>query len=507
MNFYDIAVTRWVNDGDTPMLETPQGRVVSYSDMDRLSAQYASLLRECGCEPGTWVAACVEKSVESLALFLACLKGGFVYLPLNTAYMPAELNYFLQDAEPRVFVCTPDLALSMRELAKSAGVAYLLTLDDQGSGTFADGAVKCKTAFDTVPRAPDDLAAVLYTSGTTGRPKGATISLRAIQYAAQALGAAWGFSRNDVLLHALPNFHGHGLFVASSVALAAGARMIFQPRFQLDAVWSALPRATVMMGVPTFYHRILADARFTRDTFRNMRLVTCGSAPLLAEKQIEFRERFGHDILQRYGTTETMILTSNPLDGERRPGSVGLPLPGVELRIADDKDRPLPDGTIGMIQVRSPGLFTQYWGMPEKTADEFTADGFFRTGDLGTRAADGYVEITGRAKDVIISGGYNVYPAEVEMVLNGAPGVSECAVIGVPHADFGEAVAAIVIRVQGDTSATVEALQLRAKTMLANYKVPKYIVFVDEYPRNALGKIQKNVLRDTFRDLAADIRG
>lgn len=501
-NLYDLAVTRWLGAPDTPMLETVDGRIATYGDMDRLSARYATLLRDCGCEPGMWVAVCAEKSQASLALYLACLRAGLVYLPLNTAYQPAELSYFLTDGMPKVLVCAPKLADALAEPARNAGVSRVFTLGEDGSGTFVDAAAQCPAAFDTVPRDPEDLAAVLYTSGTTGRPKGATISVRAIRHAAETLGALWGFTRDDVLLHALPIFHGHGLFVACNVALVAGARMIFQPRFQLDTVLAALPRATVMMGVPTFYHRILADARFTREAFGHVRLVTCGSAPLLPEKQAEFRERCGHDIVQRYGTTETMILTSNPLDGERRPGSVGIALPGVELRIADADDRPLPDGEVGMIQVRGPGLFTGYWRMPDRTAEDFAPDGFFRTGDLGTRSPDGYIEITGRAKDLIISGGYNVYPAEVETVLNAAPGVLESAVVGVPHADFGEAVTAVVIRKPGDTTATADALIARAKGLLANYKVPKHVVFVDDFPRNALGKIQKNRLRDTYRDLA-----
>lgn len=501
-NFLDLAITRWLDAPDTPALETPDGRSASYGDIDRMSARFAGLLRECGCEPGTWVAVCAEKSQESLALYLACLRGGFVYLPLNTAYQPAELKYFLDDGAPRVLVCTLRHAQALGQPARDAGVRHVFTLDEDGRGSFTDAAAGLPAEFASVPREPEDIATVLYTSGTTGRPKGATISVRALRYAAETLGAIWGFTRDDVLLHALPIFHGHGLFVACNVALAAGARMIFQPRFQLDAILAALPRATVMMGVPTFYHRILGDGRFTRETFRHLRLVTCGSAPLLPEKQAEFRERCGHDIVQRYGTTETMILTSNPLNGERRPGSVGRALPGVDLRIADADDRPVPDGEVGMIQVRGPGLFTGYWRMPDKTAEDFTADGFFRTGDLGTRSVDGYVEITGRAKDLVISGGYNVYPAEVETVLNAVPGVVESAVIGVPHPDFGEAVTAVVIRKPDADTVTAERLMAHAKGQLANYKVPKFVVFVDDFPRNALGKIQKNLLRDQYRDLA-----
>lgn len=500
-NFYDLAIGRWLSAPDTPLLETDDGCVATYGDMDRLSARLASLLRRHGCEPGAWVAVSAEKSRESLALYLACLRAGLVYLPLNTAYRPAEFGYFLTDARPHVLVCAPALAGALQAEARAAGVRHVFTLDEHGRGSLMDAAASSDDVFETVTRVPDDIAAVLYTSGTTGRPKGATISGRAIAHAARTLGEIWGFTRTDVLLHALPIFHGHGLFVACNVALAAGARMIFQSRFQLDSILGALPRSTVFMGVPTFYHRMLGDARFTREACARLRLATCGSAPLLPEIQERFRQRFGFDIVQRYGTTETMIITSNPLHGPRPPDSVGLPLPGVDLRIANAADEPLPDGEIGMIEVRGPGLFSGYWGMPDKTAEDFTADGFFRTGDLGTRSADGYVSITGRAKDLIISGGYNVYPAEVETVLNATPGIAESAVIGVPHADFGEAVTAVVIRKADDPSVSADHVIARAKSELANYKVPKFVVFVDDFPRNTLGKIQKNVLRDTYKTL------
>ncbi len=500
-NFFDCGFRPALATPDATCLLLADGGVVTHGDLDRLSARFANLLRHVGCEPGMWVAVCVEKSPQSLALYLACLRAGLVFLPLNTAYKPAELSYFLGDAKPHVFVCPPAMAASFGPQARALGVAHVFDLDEHGIGSLATAASALQEFFPEVPRSPDDLAAVLYTSGTTGRPKGATISCRAVAYAARTLGTAWGFSRGDVLLHALPIFHGHGLFVACNVAIAAGARMLFLPRFQLDAVLVALPSATAMMGVPTFYHRILADPRFTRETFAHLRLVTCGSAPLLPEAQEAFRERFGHDILQRYGTTETMILTSNPLDGERRPGSVGRALPGVELRITDTEDRPVADGEIGMIEVRGDGLFSGCWGMPEKTAEDFTADGFFRTGDLGTRSVDGYVAITGRAKDLIISGGYNVYPAEVEAVINEFPGIAESAVIGVPHADFGEAVAAIVIPRSPTEPVVPEQVIRHAKELLANHKVPKFVVVVDDFPRNTLGKIQKNLLRETYAGL------
>lgn len=501
-NFFDCGFRPALATPDAACLLLSDGGVITYGDLDRMSAKLANLLRAAGCTPGTWVAVCVEKSPQSLALYLACLRAGLVFLPLNTVYKPAELSYFIGDAKPHLFVCSPAMAATFGPQARALGVPHVLDLDDHGNGSLRDAAAGMDDQFPEIHRTPDDLAAVLYTSGTTGRPKGATISCRAVAYAARTLGSIWGFSREDVLLHALPIFHGHGLFVACNVALAAGARMLFHPRFQLDAVLAALPMATAMMGVPTFYHRILGDARFTRATFAHLRLVTCGSAPLLPDAQAEFRDRFGHDILQRYGTTETMILTSNPLHGERRPGSVGMALPGVDLRIADGEDRALTDGEIGMIQVRGDGLFSGYWGMPEKTAEDFTDDGFFRTGDLGMRSADGYVSITGRAKDLIISGGYNVYPAEVEAVINDCPGIAESAVIGVPHADFGEAVAAIVIPRSAAEPVVAEQVIARAKELLANHKVPKFVVVVDDFPRNTLGKIQKNLLRETYAGLA-----
>lgn len=352
--------------------------------------------------------------------------------------------------------------------------------------------------FDTVHRHGQDTAALLYTSGTTGRPKGAIITHRAMTYCATTLGSEWRFSDQDILLHALPIFHGHGLFISSNVALAAGARLIFHRKFDVAAIVAALPRATVFMAVPTFYYRLLAGESMRPEICRDVRLFTSGSAPLSAEIHREFEARTGHRIVERYGATETMILCSNPIDGERRPGSVGLPLPGVELRIADSSNAPLPDGEIGMIEVRGPGLFSGYWNMPEQTANEFTPDGFFRTGDLGRIGESGYVYITGRSKDLIISGGYNVYPAEVEAVVSAHAAVGDSAVIGVPHADFGEAVVALVIaRDPNNPPDPADVIQF-AKGQLAGFKVPKRVMVVAEFPRNSMGKVQKNQLRESF---------
>ena len=464
-----------------------------------MSAKYARALLALGCERDDRVAVQVEKSPQALALFLACLRAGVIYLPLNTAYQPAELTHFLADAQPRVFICRREVLDTMRELARGLGVPHVAGLDQDGHGSFAEAASACAEQFTTASRSPEDVAAILYTSGTTGRSKGAMLSHRAATWCAETLASCWEFTEHDALLHALPIFHGHGLFVSSCVALVSGARLIFHRKFEAAAVRHALPRATVFMAVPTFYHRLLADNALGREHCSRVRLFTSGSAPLSAQVHEAFYARCGHRIVERYGATETMILTSNPLHGERRAGSVGLPLPGVELRIAGQEDDPLDVGRVGMIQVRSPGLFSGYWRLPEKTQEDFTADGFFRTGDLGTRSEDGYITITGRAKDLIISGGYNVYPIEVESVLNMHPAVSDSAVIGVPHADFGETVFAVVIA--RDANCGPEELVAWVKARLANYKVPKHVVIVDQLPRNALGKVQKNVLRESYADL------
>jgi malonyl-CoA/methylmalonyl-CoA synthetase len=423
-------------------------------------------------------------------------------LPLNTAYLSTELAHVIADASPKLIVCRPDTRNAVVAMAADAApTTSVMTLDAQGQGSLADAAAAHSPVHVTVARAGDDPAALLYTSGTTGRPKGALISHRAMTYCAGVLRQAWHFTQEDVLLHALPLFHGHGLFISTNVALAAGAKILFQRRFDVATVIAALPATTVFMAVPTYYSRLLAEASLDRAMCAQMRLFTSGSAPLSAEVHREFEARTGHRILERYGATETMILCANPLDGERRPGSVGQPLPGVALRIADADDAALPSGEIGMIEVRGPGLFSGYWNMPEQTALEFTADGYFRTGDLGSVDADGYLSITGRSKDLIISGGYNVYPAEVETTLNQHPDISESAVIGIPHADFGEAVIAIVIaRAGSEPLQTVEVLAW-AKARLANFKVPKRVIVAGELPRNAMGKVLKNELRRMHADL------
>jgi malonyl-CoA/methylmalonyl-CoA synthetase len=506
-NFYELFAQHVREDESAPCIETETGEVLDRAWLNCLSARYANCLKDLDCTIGDRVAVQVDKSPHALALYLACIRAGLCFLPLNTAYQSAELSHLLVDAAPKIFVCRHSVIGLMKALGDETGVAHVLSLDESGGGTLGAEAARCAGSFETVHRDGEDTAALLYTSGTTGRPKGAIISHRAMTYCATTLGEAWRFTSTDVLLHALPIFHGHGLFISSNVALSVGCKLIFHPKFDAAAVIEALPRATVFMAVPTFYYRLLADERLDAKLCSHMRLFTSGSAPLPAILHQEFASRTGHRVLERYGTTETMILCANPIDGERRPGSVGKPLPGVELRIVDKSDAALPDGEIGIIEVRGAGLFSGYWNMPEQTKQEFSSDGFFRTGDLGWIDKERYVSITGRSKDLIISGGYNVYPAEVETVLNAHAGVRESAVIGVPHPDFGEAVVALVIASNPVQPPAPADIVQWAKTRLANFKVPKQVVVVAELPRNVMGKVQKNQLRDSYSGAFASNSG
>lgn len=501
-NFYDIVAARFPANPDAPFLELASGAVLSYADLAATSARYAHLLSELGVVKGDRVAVQVEKSAEAVFLYLACLRVGAAYLPLNTAYTRAEVAYFLTDAAPRVFVCAPAAAEGLRDTANEAGVGAVLTLGAAGEGSLTDGAAGKPTDFDTVVCAAGDLAAILYTSGTTGRSKGAMLTHRNLASNAATLHRLWGFQPDDVLLHMLPIFHTHGLFVAINCVLMNGSSMLFQAKFDPDAVFRLLPRATVMMGVPTFYTRLLADERLTGAATAHMRLFISGSAPLLADTHREFFERTGKPILERYGMTETGMLTSNPLSGERVPGTVGFPLPEVSVRVADEKTgEPITaPGAIGVIEVKGPNVFIGYWRMPEKTAQEFRADGYFITSDVGKIDERGYVHIIGRAKDLVISGGFNVYPKEVETVIDAIEGVVESAVIGVPHPDFGEAVVAVVLRKPGADALDEAAVARACKEQLANFKVPKAVVFTNELPRNTMGKVQKNLLRDAHKD-------
>jgi malonyl-CoA/methylmalonyl-CoA synthetase len=483
-----------------PFLIDKSGGPMSYGDFLEEAARLANALNDLGVAPGDRVAVQIRKSPQALALYAACVKAGAVFLPLNTAYTAGEIDYFVNDAEARLLVCDPASAGALRPVAEGAGAA-LETLGGAGEGTLAERAAGQQAIFEAVARSDDDLAAILYTSGTTGRSKGAMLTHANLLSNARALVECWRFSADDILLHALPIFHTHGLFVASNVILLAGGSLIFQPSFNLDAVIEALPRATTMMGVPTFYTRLLSDPRFDRDLVAHMRLFTSGSAPLLAETHVEFEARTGHRILERYGMTETNMNTSNPYDGERRAGTVGFALPGVEVRICDpETGGEFAQSEIGVIEVRGPNVFKGYWRMPEKTAEEFRADGFFITGDLAKFDTDGYVQIVGRVKDLIISGGYNIYPKEIELLLDDLPGVAESAVVGVPHPDFGEGVVAVVVPVTGTEFSEANAMAAIAGK-IARFKQPKRIMTIEELPRNTMGKVQKNALREQFAGL------
>lgn len=459
-NLYELLASRFPADRSKPCFLLADGSEVSYGELEAAAARTAGLLVAKGVVPGDRVAMQVEKSWPAVAIYLATLKAGAVFLPLNNAYTASEVEYFIQDAEPRLFI--------------------------QDAPAFLGQAVDAKPLVQPVARAASDLASIIYTSGTTGRSKGAMLSHGNLAANALALHEAWGFTSDDVLLHALPIFHVHGLFVALHCAFLSGAPMVWLPKFDDAHMLAGLARSTVMMGVPTFYTRLLANRGFTRQAAAHMRLFVCGSAPLLPTTFAEFEARTGTRILERYGMSEAVIITTNPLRGDRIAGSVGYPLPGVDLRIGGGEET-------GVIEIKGPSVFGAYWRMPEKTAEEFTTDGYFITGDVGRRDPDGRVWISGRAKDLIISGGFNVYPKEIELIFDEMLGVTESAVIGLPHPDFGEAVCAVVMG-QGDEAAMIAA----AREKLAAFKAPKRIFFVAELPRNAMGKVQKNLLRQTY---------
>lgn len=476
------------------------GSAVTYGEMLALSARLAGLLVARGVKPGDRVAVQVEKSWPCLALYLATVRAGAVYLPLNTGYTLNEVRYFLGDAEPTLFVCRPEIEAEARALAGELGLAGVETLDGEGAGSLMDAAAGFPSDFDDVPRGPDDLAAILYTSGTTGRAKGAMLSHGNLLSNAQVLKDCWRFTEADVLIHALPLFHTHGLFVAVNIVLLSGASMFFRAKFDPREAIELMGRATCLMGVPTFYTRLLDQPGLTREATAHMRLFVSGSAPLLEETHRAFRERTGHAILERYGMTETCMNTSNPYEGERIAGTVGMPLLGVSLRITDPTTgAELPAGEIGMVEVKGPNVTKGYWRMPEKTASEFH-DGFFMTGDLGLIDGRGYLSIVGRGKDLVITGGFNVYPKEVEGEIDAIDGVVESAVIGVPHPDFGEGVTAIVVTGKG-ADLTEQSILQALEGRLAKFKQPKRVFFVEELPRNTMGKVQKNILRDSYKDL------
>ena len=499
-NLYSLLSSHFPKNPAAPCMILPDGRVWTYGDIECASGRIANLIMKLGLQPGDRVAAQVEKTPEALVLYLATIRAGMVFLPLNPAYQRQELDYFLGDAKPGLFVCRPQSRALADELATQAGVPHVLELDDAGRGSLIDAATPHADAFATAARNSADLAAILYTSGTTGRSKGAMLSHGNLAHNAKTLHDYWHFQPGDVLLHMLPTFHVHGLFVACHCVLLNGSAMFFEPKFDAVRAMSLLAESTVMMGVPTFYVRLLLEPTFGHETCRNIRLFVSGSAPLLKETFDEFKARTGHTILERYGMTEGGMFTSNPYEGERRGGTVGFPLPGTELRIVGAGGSATKAGSVGNIQVRGDNVFVGYWGMPEKTKEEFTTDGFFKTGDMGTWDRDGYVVISGRSKDLVITGGLNVYPKEIEDLIDAMPGVVESAVIGLPHPDFGEAVSAVVVRQKNPAgkALTESGIIAAIKDRLANFKVPKWVYLVDELPRNAMGKVQKNILRKNY---------
>jgi malonyl-CoA/methylmalonyl-CoA synthetase len=506
-NLFSALRAAFPADLDATAIETADtAKPLHYTwrDLERGTAMLANLIGSLELPAASRIAVQTEKSVEALMLYLAVLRAGHVFLPLNTAYQAAEIAYFIGNAEPAMVVCAGKNFGWVSKLAFKAGTKHVFTLNDDRSGTLLDRAAFQSDVHQAATSDADDLAAILYTSGTTGRSKGAMLTHGNLLSNARVLHQAWGWQQSDVLIHALPIFHVHGLFVASHGALLAGAKMLWFSRFDPRAVAARLPEATVFMGVPTLYVRLLGEPALTREACAHMRLFVSGSAPLLLETFRGWQQRTGHTLLERYGMSETVMLTSNPYRPEsaRRGGTVGQPLPGVHVRVHDDKGRPLPAGEIGGIEVKGPNVFKGYWRMPEKTADEFTTDLWFKTGDVGKVDADGFVTIVGRSKDLIISGGYNVYPAEIEGYINDMPGVAESAVIGVPHRDFGEAVVAVVVGKPG-TALDGTAVTAQLKTQIANFKVPKQVFVVADLPRNTMGKVQKNLLREQHKALFA----
>ena len=505
MNLYALLESGFPKNREDCALETQERLYYSWRDLDRATAMMANLLQSLNLPQGSRVAVQVEKSPEALFLYLATLRAGYVYLPLNTAYQESEIEYFLENAEPAVVVCSSKNFSWISKIAFKSGTLNVFTLDENRIGSLLDRAAQCSDQFKTVKKTDDDLAAILYTSGTTGRSKGAMLTHGNLGSNAQVLKEFWGWKKDDILLHALPIFHVHGLFVAAHGALLNGSKMIWLPRLDTAQLIKHLPRSTIMMGVPTFYVRLLLDPNFNQSVCKNMRLFVSGSAPLLTETFNTFQKVSGHTILERYGMSETVMLVSNPYQGSRVGGSVGVPLPGVEVRVVNESGSRCGVNEIGAIEVRGPNIFKGYWRMPEKTAEEFTNDGWFKTGDVGRwggetsagKVPDHYLCIVGRNKDLIISGGYNVYPKEIESFIDDMDGVEESAVIGIPHKDFGEAVIAIVVPKPGaklNSQSMIDAL----KSKIANFKVPKRIEIVEGLPRNAMGKVQKNVLRQQY---------
>jgi len=500
-NLYGRFRQRFLAHCARPFLTCEDGRRYTYAELEQASGRCARRLTQLGLRPGDRLVTQIDKTPEAVVLYLACLRAGVIYVPLNTAYQAAEVAYFLADAEPRAVVCRPQAVPVMAELPARQGIPHVLTLDAAGRGSVPEGLGSLEPDYPDVPVGPHDVAALLYTSGTTGHPKGAMLTHGHLWAKADTLTRLWGWRWEDTLLHAMPIFHTHGLFLSLHCVLASGAGMLFLPRFEVETAIRCLPRCTVFTGVPTMYTRLLASPALDAAACRTMRLFLAASAPLAAETFQAFRARTGHSILECWGLTETLTNAANPLEGERRPGTVGFPVPGVEVRVADAAGRLQPPGEVGGLEVRPAQMFAGYWRQPDATAAAFRPDGFFITGDLGRVAADGVVTIVGRATDLIISGGYNVYPKEVEIAIDRVAGVAASAVIGVPHPDFGEGVLAVIERrLGGGALAEGEILQ-QLRGALAPFKVPKRVLLVDALPRNALGKVEKHVLRTRYQDV------
>jgi len=499
-NLFAALRAAFPSDLKAVAVETDSGLHYTWQDIERATAMLANLLVSLKLPAGARIAVQVEKSVEAMLLYLATLRAGYVFLPLNTAYQSAEIEYFIGNAEPAVVVCSKKNFGWVSKIAFKAGTQNVFTLDDDRTGSLLERAANCSDKHTVAVKGADDLAAILYTSGTTGRSKGAMLSHGNMLSNALVLKDYWSWKPGDVLIHALPIFHVHGLFVALHGALINGSKMIWCAKFDPKFVVSKMPDATVFMGVPTLYVRLLNEPGLSKQAVRNMRLFVAGSAPLLIETFNAWQARTGHAILERYGMSETAMLTSNPYAGERRGGTVGFALPGVSLRVQGDDGKALGTDEIGGIEVKGPNVFKGYWRMPEKTKEEFTADGFFKTGDVGKVDKRGYITIVGRSKDLIISGGYNVYPAEIEGYINDLPGLAESALVGVPHPDFGEVGVAVVIAKTG-ASLKPEAIISALKSRLANFKIPKRCFVVAELPRNTMGKVQKNLLREKYKNL------
>lgn len=498
-NIYELLQSRFPADTKAVFLEHEQGNLL-YSQIKNETGQLAGLLKQLGVKKGDRVIVQVDKSAKAVLLYLACLRAGAIFIPLNTAYTAQEVKYFMEDASPHLIVCRPQDLETITHCASALNVPHVMTLDNHGTGSLVDAKSAAPYSTETAHCEGSDIACILYTSGTTGRPKGAMLSHDNLSSNASVLHSYWHWEEGDVLLHALPIFHVHGLFVALHCALLNGSKVIFLSKFSLLAIKENLPRSTVMMGVPTFYVRLLEDPEFTTDMCKNMRLFIAGSAPLLSETFKEFEKISGHKILERYGMTEAGMITSNPYDGDRVPSTVGYALPDVPARVADDTGNEVPRGDVGILEIKGPNVFQGYWCMPEKTAEEFRKDGFFITGDMATMDNDGRISIVGRAKDLVISGGFNVYPKEVENAIDGMEGVKESAVIGVPHPDFGEGVTAVIVKEKG-ADISEEQVMASLKEKIARFKQPHKIFFMDELPRNTMGKVQKKTLRDTFHNI------